>query len=157
VVADTWLRNLDRFCRDDDGAPRFNNPGNLLLRTDGAAKGKFRLSAIDFGHSLGGPAWTSKRLIEIGSTNDDTIYGLFPAFRPYMQRIWMIPVLDRLKSITTAVAKTFLADVPTEWGLNGQDSDGVVEFLTRRARHVADKLDNMIWEDDTLWGAAGEV
>lgn len=45
VVADTWLRNSDRFCRADDGKPRFNNPGNLLLSGDGAAKGRFRLIA----------------------------------------------------------------------------------------------------------------
>jgi hypothetical protein len=157
VIADTWLRNLDRFCRDEHGALRFNNPGNLLLRTDGASKGRFILSAIDFGYSLGGPSWTPRRLSEIGSTNDDTIYGCFPAFRHYMQRQWLGPVLERLETLTVEVARTFLADVPAEWGLRHDGSDAVVEFLVRRSRHVADKLGNMTWEDDTIWGAAGKA
>jgi hypothetical protein len=71
IVADTWPRNVDRFCCNTQGVVRFNNPGNLLLGTDGATKGKFRLTAIDFGYSFGGPSWTVRRLSEIDSTNDD--------------------------------------------------------------------------------------
>lgn len=41
VVLDTWLINLDRFCRNAAGISRFNNQGNLLLATKDAPKGRY--------------------------------------------------------------------------------------------------------------------
>lgn len=153
VVLDTWLINLDRFCRKPDGASRFNNPGNLLLGTSGARKGKFLIVAIDFGYALGGPSWSARRLSAIGTIEDDTIYGCFPAFQPYMRRCWLKAVTVRLREFDEDVARGFLADVPSEWGLTSSAGDAVVEFLKRRAVHVAEKFDGMIHEDDRLWGA----
>jgi hypothetical protein len=155
VVVDTWLRNLDRFCRSVDGTVRFNNPGNILLQTDGAPKGKFRLTAIDFGHSLGGPSWSARRLAEISSVQDELIYGCFPAFRPYMQRGWLDSILQRLNSSTAEDMRAVVRPIPPEWKLSAPDADAIVEFLWRRARYLAEKLNNMVWEDDRLWGVTG--
>jgi hypothetical protein len=74
-----------------------------------------------------------------------------------MQREWLRPITERLKTMSVELAKKFLARIPPDWGLSGQDSDAVAEFLYRRARHVSDKLDNMVWEDDTIWSAAREA
>lgn len=157
VVLDTWLINLDRFCRKPDGASRFNNSGNLLLGTSGAGKGKFRIVAIDFGYALGGPSWNARRLSAIGAIEDDTIYGCFPAFQPYMRRCWVEAVTARLREFDEDVARGFLADVPSEWGLTSSAGEAIVEFLKRRAIHTAEKFDDMIHEDDRLWGADNQA
>ncbi len=157
VALDTWLINLDRFCRNADGTARFNNPGNLLLGTKDAGKGKFRIVAIDFGYALGGPLWNARRLSAIGTIRDDTIYGCFPVFQPYMQRHWVEAMTARLREFDEDVARSFLADVPSEWGLSSSAGDAVVEFLKRRAGHTAEKFDDMIHEDDRLWGAEDQV
>ena len=151
VVADTWLRNLDRFCRHDDGKVRFDNPGNLLLVDSGAAKGKFRLIAIDFGHAFGGPSWTMARLSRIDSWQDDTKYGIFPAFEPYMEWSRVRPFLDRLSRLNEADARNFVDGIPAEWGLSRDGADVIVEFLRGRATHLAKNLRNMVCMDDTLW------
>ncbi len=153
VVLDTWLINLDRFCRKPDGASRFNNPGNLLLTTNEAGKGRFRLVAIDFGHALSGPSWSARRLSNIGTITDDTIYGRFPTFRAYMRRSWVETVTARLREFNEGVAGGFLADIPSECGLASGEPEAVGKFLQRRAAHTADKFDDMIHEDDRLWGA----
>ncbi len=153
VVLDTWLINLDRFCRNAEGAGRFNNPGNLLLGIKEAGKGKFRIAAIDFGYALGGPSWNARRLSAIGTIEDDTIYGCFPAFQPYMRRRWVEAVTSRLREFDEDLARGFLSGVPSEWGLTSSAGDVVVEFLKRRAVHTAEKFDDMIHEDDRLWGA----
>ena len=142
---------MDRFGRYDDGKVRFNNPGNLLLSGTGAAKGKFHLIAIDFGHALGGPSSTTARLKQIDSLKDDTICGLFPAFRPYMERNRVTPFLDRLSRLNEADAKSFVDGIPREWGLSHDDADVIVEFLRRRAAYVAEKLRKMVLAADTLW------
>lgn len=152
VVLDTWLINLDRFCRKPDGASRFNNPGNLLLGTSEAGKGKFRIVAIDFGYALGGPSWSARLLSAIETIEDATIYGCFPVFKIYMRRYWVEAVTGRMREFDENVARGFLADVPAEWGLTSSTGDAVVEFLKRRAVHVARKFDDMIHEDDLLWG-----
>ena len=151
VVADTWLRNLDRFCRGADRNVRYDNPKNLLLSGSGAAKGRFRLIAIDFGHALGGPTSPTSRLMHIDSWQDDTTYGVFPSFRRYMERNRVTPFLNRLSQLNEADAKSFVDGIPGEWGLSRGDADVIVEFLERRATYVAGKLRKMIWTDDTLW------
>ena len=148
VVVDTWLRNLDRYCRNADGTTRFDNPGNLLL-SEGGTKGKFRLTAIDFGYAFGGPTWTGRKLA--ASVQDNTIYGRFPAFRPYLERALAKPFLDRLAELSASDAESFVDGVPREWGVTQEKADQVVSFLQRRAAYVAKRLSMIPWEDDTLW------
>lgn len=151
VVLDTWLRNVDRFCQTAAGKVRFNNPGNLLLATKGAGKGQFRMLAIDFGYSLGGPAQAARRLTDIGSVEDPTIYGCFPAFSAYMRRSEISPILNKLRQLGAAEVQDLLADIPREWGLDSTTAGAIADFLRRRAVFVADMLDARIWEDDRLW------
>lgn len=151
VVADTWLRNLDRFCHAEDGTRRFENSGNLLLSSVDAPKGRFRLVAIDFGHAFGGPTTPFRRLREIGIVQDNTIYGCFPAFRHYMKRRALATFLGRLSRFTRGDAADWFKAIPSEWSLPAADADAIMDFMERRARFVVETLAKMICDDDGLW------
>lgn len=151
VVLDTWLRNSDRHCRNPDGTRGFYNPGNLLLVTEGASQERFRIVAIDFGHSFGGPTWTAGKLTRRDAIKDTTIYGCFTAFQAHIERAAICGATERLRSITRPQIEKFLAGVPNEWGLRTTDRQAIVDFLQRRAAFVADTLEQTPWDNDTLW------
>lgn len=151
VVVDTWLRNLDRFCRHRDGEVRFKNPGNVLLASAGAKKGRFRLFAIDFGYAFGGPSWTARNLRSIDSIKDKAKYGVFPEFEPYPRKESIAPLTKKLSGFSKEESRKWLAQVPHEWGLSPDEENAIATFLERRARFVVDDLEHHPWDGNLLW------
>ncbi len=152
VVIDTWLRNVDRFCVNEKGQPRFCNPGNILISDEGPAEDAPRLFAIDFGWSFGGPSWTARSVCNLGdSIRDKTIYGLFPEFRSHMVTDLVRACVRKLRQIDKDLALEWLEGIPREWRMKPAERDALARFLTGRAAFLADHLEEQCWDGDRLW------
>ncbi len=81
VVFDTWTRNWDRYSPDG----RRINRDNVFLRED-TPQGRFQLKAIDHTHCFTWGRELTRRLSNIEFVKDREVYGLFPEFRPFLDR-----------------------------------------------------------------------
>lgn len=113
VVFDTWTRNEDRF--PPDPSVRKPNLDNVFLEEIIERKTlSFRLVAMDHSHCFTSGAELTKRIAFIGSVKDDRIYGLFPAFVPFVTQAGVEVALNRLAEFTRADAEQIIATIPDE-------------------------------------------
>lgn len=138
VVFDTWVRNVDRF--PPPGTERSPNYDNLLLTREGASKGRFRLVAIDHTHCFTGGRELTGRLAHIDNVQDPEIYGLFPAFKPFLRQEELERAVHRLREVKKAEIEAIIEGVPPAWEVSPEARAALGEFLLRRAAFLADTL-----------------
>lgn len=144
VVLDTWIGNPDRFPRrpEDPSISTWlkQNLDNVLLEI--LPKDKRRLVAMDFSVCLHCRAGGLRGEYDERLVRDDGIYGLFPAFEPYLRLEQVQPFLDRLGDERRLAQH--LVDVvdriPKEWQVDARTGEAVQRFLSARARYLADNF-----------------
>jgi hypothetical protein len=144
VVLDSWIGNPDRRPRRPENPGistwRTQNLDNVLLEL--LPKDKRRLVAMDFSVCLHCRAGGLRGAYDERLVRDDGIYGLFPAFEPYLTSEWVQPFLDRLRderSLTPHLVE--LVDrIPKEWRVDARTGEAVQRFLSARARYLADNF-----------------
>lgn len=138
VLLDTWLRQDDRYPPLDALEHRREvgmkpNTGNVLL--DWQNEKSLGLVAIDFGRIFGGGRPRSSDGIE--QIQDESIYGLWPAFRGLVTRERLEPWLGRLRSFDVDDAAQILRGIPPQWDWNASCGESAQRFLVARARWLS--------------------
>lgn len=138
VVFDTWVRNCDRHPPDPTARkPNYNNV--YLADTDSPSRSC--LMAIDHTHCFDCGRDLTPRLAEIGLIRDERTYGLFPAFRPFLdagQFVWCASMLRSLKRETVS---GIVDSVPGEWDVPTDARTALIEQIMKRAEFVANRID----------------
>jgi hypothetical protein len=73
---------------------------------------------------------------------DDGIYGLFPAFEPFVTPDRLRPFLARLgqaRELQQHLVDT-MSRVPTEWLVDGRTAAALQQFVSVRAAYLADNF-----------------
>lgn len=144
IVFDTWIRNQDRYAPDPNSG--MINRDNLFFKPNGR---KVDLVAFDHSHcfvagtledDLNGP----------GIIEDESVYGFFPEFSPFVRADAVGQVVDRLKEMNTAVASAIVDSIPVEWGLTTQLRSRWVDIICERAQRVAGYAPAMMIEQSRL-------
>jgi hypothetical protein len=138
VVFDTWIRNRDRYCLQPNGKPR-QNLNNVFL-SESAPEGKLLLRAIDHTHCFANGNAITEGQLGVDSVQDAKVYGLFPAFRPFLQRALVCDVVKDLQSITKAVVDPMIACIPQQWDVRAEARRSLAEFVVGRAKWLAAKV-----------------
>jgi hypothetical protein len=138
VVFDTWTRNCDRH--PPDLATRRPNYGNVFFSEEGANPGRFRLIAMDHTHCFTCGRDLGPGVASIDAVRDERIYGLFPAFIPRMQRAVLQTTLHRLELLDRDTVEAAVGTIPSEWEVNAQAREALVELIVRRARFTIDTV-----------------
>lgn len=138
VLFDTWTRNCDRH-PPDPGARR-PNYGNVFLSKEGLAKGKLQLIAMDHTHCFHWGRNLDERLARIEFVQDEGIYGLFPPFRPYLDRYRPAVEADlaRLDRLPREAMEAIVATIPPEWEVSPGGRVALVNLLCWRAAFLAE-------------------
>lgn len=137
VVFDTWVRNCDRH--PPDLSVRRPNYANVYL-ADTDRPGRSRLLAIDHTHCFDcGRDW-SERLGEIDKVKDESTYGLFPSFAPFVDAGQLHWCMSLLRSVTRQQVEAIVSGVPREWGVDDRARDALVAQIHGRAAFVADRI-----------------
>lgn len=143
VVFDTWVLNWDRHGAGDA------NPENLLFvrRANGR---KYDMVPIDH-------AWAFDANFPVALPTDDTvednsIYGRFPEFDPYINHDTVSRALDRLRSLDRAFVQEVVNSVPPQWGLGDGARASLLELICRRAAFVVNTVEARLVDDPPLPG-----
>lgn len=146
VVFDTWTRNCDRR---SPGGKRVNRD-NVFLSEE-APEGQLLLKAMDHTHCFTCGKDLSKKVAHIGSVKDDGLpFGLFPEFRPFLDRQVVHQAIKRLKQLTRADVKKMTEVIPTQWDVSKNARNSLVEFIIERAAYLVDTIEKKLFSQGEL-------
>lgn len=137
VVFDTWTRNRDRH--PPDLATWKPNRDNVYL-ADTDRPDRSRLVALDHGQCFDWGRDLTTRLTNIDKVRDEGTYGLFPQFRPFLDRgqlVWCEAFLNSLRHETVA---DIVDRIPPAWDVSDAGRAALVEQIVRRAAFVATRI-----------------
>ncbi len=157
VVFDSWIRNRDRYSPPPNG--RCNRDNVFLSRE--APTGKLLLRAMDHTHCFVRGGELTPRLSHIDHIQERVVYGLFPKFRPFVEKDKdaVRVAVDVLRSILRSEVEDVVQSIPPEWQVNDRTRAALTDFLVGRAAYVAERIMDWIWPQDEfefMNGAKGE-
>lgn len=138
VVFDTWTLNWDRCPPEGDG--RKLNHDNVLLTGEGSSRGKLNLVAFDHTECFSCGQDLNNRLANISRIRDDKIYGLFEAFKPYLDLQLLKLAAEDVGNIEGDMVEELLNQIPAEWQVSRGMRAGLKEFICRRATYIAENI-----------------
>jgi len=145
VLFDTWIRNRDRYRPARGQEPARINLGNVFLAKAGPGRpAATRLMAIDHTHVFSRGAELTRGLSDLSEMQDETVYGLFPAFFDRLRRPAFDLGVGRLREFSPKTIREPLDQVPEAWQLGFEMRKTLTEFLSRRAAYVADTIENAL-------------
>lgn len=144
VILDTWLRNQDRyFERPLPEKPRIKYD-NVFLSGE-APDGQVLLRAMDHSDCFTNGKDILKKNLGIAEVQDDKLYGLFPAFRRFLDRGVANQVAERLRQMDRTTAETIVASIPEAWDVRASSREALADFIVQRAAYVADAIMTLLW------------
>jgi len=141
VVLDTWTRNKDRF--SDDGAAGYSvvNFDNVLLRRD---KRLVELLVIDHTHAF--VETTLEDELGRDWVDEQTVYGLFGQFRPFLTRKFVDRALSAVKQIDLATVESICDGVPRAWGMTQALSEVLSSCVVDRGKKLENWLPSALFD-----------
>ncbi len=145
VVFDTWVGNWDRHSiRSRAGVEhQHRNDGNVFLSND-AASGKLKLIAYDHTHCQFALIASSPNIDIKAKVSDESVYGRFPEFLPFLIRSDIQDSIARLGQMDSATAERIVQTVPTEWLDNTEIRSKLVEFIKSRSEFLCDQIESKL-------------
>ena len=153
IVFDTWIRNRDRFSTyTQGGVDRIRqNTRNVFLSIEGVESGRLGLRAMDHTHCFAVGSSLSKSLSNLDRIRDSRLFGVFPAFRSFVEREVVVASSASLRNFDRQTAKTIIESVPQEWDLDREVRSALLDFLVRRAEFVADTVERRLFPEGELF------
>jgi len=137
VVADTWLRNSDRYYPPSKRV----NLDNVFFSSESSTT-LVSLRVMDFSHCIQyGGELTERVLRSIDNIKDDNIYGLFPEFRSRISRQSIQEFAGKLEGLPHSEFEDAVALLPKKWYLDHSLRLALIDFLRRRAAHVSEHIE----------------
>ena len=136
VVFDTWIRNHDRH--PPDPTTWTPNPANVFL-ADTARPGRPMLHAIDHTHCFNRRE-LSPYLAAVERVQDAGTYGLFPAFRDFIEPADLAWSGAQLRTLRADEVRAIVDGIPAEWEVGGPIQAALVELIVNRAAWMADRI-----------------
>ncbi len=133
VILDTWIRNCDRYSVSD-GRVRVNRDNVFIANSK---DGRRTVIAMDHTHAFTCGRDLTVRIGEIGAIRDAHRFGVFPEFADFWDLASEAHCLEKLASITAAVAESLVFQVPVEWEVDPRVQLKVATFLAERARWLS--------------------
>ncbi|HWL89211.1 MAG TPA: hypothetical protein VNO21_25585 [Polyangiaceae bacterium] len=148
VVLDTWLLNCDRYRPEGDKTRR--NTRNVFLSGREAAKGKFRVVAMDHTHCFTCGRTITKAIGNIDRVRDTRLYGHFAEFRPHLTHEFVRGFARKLSDLNKATVDGFVASIPRPWDVSAEVRAAVTEFLADRAAFLSQNIRQMLMDQGEL-------
>jgi hypothetical protein len=159
VVFDAWTLNCDRHswpAHGGMGQPRINRD-NVFLSEE-APQGQFLLKAMDHTHCFTCGGELSRNLRNIDKIKDSRVFGLFPEFRKYLERVQVRQAIADLRRVDRAEVVRITQEIPREWEVGGEALEALADLVVGRASYVADTIESQLWpQKDLDFGNTGET
>lgn len=141
VVLDTWILNCDRYAPQ---GRRVNRDNVFLVQYPGRTK-EVQLKAMDFTHAFTCGREINRRMSFIDVLRDESIYGLFPEFKGFLDREHVRSFSARLGGFSRIVAQEFIAAVPDAWEVNQDGRSAWASMISERATFVSETIEARLW------------
>jgi hypothetical protein len=151
VVFDTWTLNCDRYGPREEGKmgkPRINR--NNVFLSEEAPEGHFMLKAMDHTHCFTCGRELSRQLRNIDRIRDPRIFGLFPEFRPLLDRVQVEQAAKDLRTLDKAEVVRIIHSIPKEWRVTSEAMNALVDLVVGRASYVAETIVEALWPQRDL-------
>ena len=139
VIFDTWIRNYDRY----DAEYQHQNSDNYLLKQVGNTA-KYELIVIDHSHCI-----SLESINDVNDwadlTKDESIYGLFPEFTPYITNEHVTSALEKLSGLDDMLVEEIVNSIPLQLGLNRSSSSSLRNFICERAEFLVTTFSERIF------------
>lgn len=119
------------------------NDGNVFLSTD-AKRGKLKLKVYDHTHCHFAILVASPDLELHQKVADESIYGLFPEFRPFINRWSVQSAIDRLRQMDQEFARQVVHAVPVEWLDSQEIRDKLTELIKLRSEFLCQGIESKL-------------
>lgn len=138
VLFDTWTRNCDRYPPDINA--RKPNLGNVFLSNEDMEDGKFQLVAMDHTHCFNCGRDLNAQLANIDLVKDDRVYGLFPAFKPFIKPHWqaLLDAVTKLNTLDIQWVQGLIGAIPAEWQINAAGRAALATLVCHRASYTGE-------------------
>jgi|GEM_PF-276770 len=159
VVFDTWTLNCDRYSWQGEGRTlRVRINRNNVFLSEEAPESQFMLKAMDHTHCFTCGRELSRKLREIDKIKDSRVFGLFPEFQKYLNRVRIQQAAKDLRRILRTDVARITDGVPKEWEMKTDARDALIDLVVGRAMFVADTIESQLWpQRDLDFGNTGEV
>lgn len=151
VVFDTWTVNCDRHGPPAPGKmkkPRVNR--NNVFLSEEAPAGQFMLKAMDHTHCFTCGRDLSRQLKIIDAIRDQRVFGLFPEFRLFLDRVQIEQAAKDLRSLDKATVVPFVHGIPREWSVTSEAQNALIDFIVDRAAFVAGTIVDALFPQGEL-------
>ena len=128
ILFDTWVLNCDRY--PADLTARKPNRDNVFLSRAGAPRSRFLIKAIDHTHCLTCGRDLNVNIAHIDTIREARVYGLFPEFKPLLDRSEVTRAVADLKMIGRTDIQTVVESIPPAWQANAAACEALVNFLS---------------------------
>jgi hypothetical protein len=146
VVFDTWTLNCDRHsipASSRMGRARVNR--NNVFLSEEAPDGQFLLKAMDHTHCFTCGKPLSRKVREIDNVKDSRVFGLFPEFRPLLDRGLVKVAVRDLQRMDRSTAVSMTQSIPGEWDVTADAVEALVDLIVGRAAFVANTIESQLW------------
>ena len=145
VVFDTWVGNYDRHSKHMRAGEEaeHRNDGNVFLSTD-AERGKLKLKVYDHTHCHFAILVASPDVDLHQKITDDAVYGLFPEFRPFINRPSVQSAIHQLGQMNQEIARQVVQAVPGEWLDRQEIRDKLAEFIKSRSEFLCQYIESRL-------------
>jgi len=148
VVIDTWTLNYDRHSPDGN---RVNHDNVFLIQSPGRKSG-LRIVAMDFTHAFRGGGDINHKLSFIERVKDPGIYGLFPEFSSFLNRVEVRRLADILAGFVRSTAEDIIRAIPEAWEVEERGRTALATLITERAHFVGQNIERILWPQLELEG-----
>lgn len=149
IVFDTWIMNCDRHHPPERGGWQPNRDNVFASRED-ASEGHFVLKAIDHTHCLTFGKDIGPGAAEIEYRQKVGVFGLFPEFRPLLQRADLQRAVNELGTVTRLEVESIIDEIPPQWEVNRASRSALVDLIMLRVGFVAGNIEKWIWPEMEL-------
>jgi hypothetical protein len=142
VIFDTWTLNCDRHHPDENRRrPHYDN---VFLSTENVSANHVLLKTIDHTHCFTCGRDLTSRTADIDFIQDESIYGLFPAFASYLQPEDVSRALRDLGSVNRPSVEAIVQAIPNEWQVDQPSRQALIELIVRRAGFMTDNAEGIM-------------
>ena len=99
---------------------------------------------MDHTHCITNGRDLTERVKRIDIVKDERVYGLFPDFKPLLDREVVRSTCKQLSSIDSDGVGEIVDSIPKDWSVDKPARDALREFILRRAEYVAETIEERL-------------
>jgi hypothetical protein len=149
VLLDQWTLNCDRY--RPVPPPVRKNLHNVFFSREAETNAKMRLLAMDHTHILTCGSPFRGDMARLAKVRDETAYGLFPEFVPWIRREDAFAAVEAMKAVDPEAIRAIIREIPADWEVEEDHRRALIDFLLDRRNWLAPRFVSVLFPQGELF------